>query len=61
MSVTIQLTVDGKAVAAGFYDAIMQMEIEETSDQPGTLLLRLPVNRTPPGTSSSSATGPSSR
>ena len=49
MSVTIQLTVDGKAVAAGFYDAIMQMEIEESSDQPGTLLLRLPVNRTPLG------------
>jgi hypothetical protein len=49
VSVTIQLTVGGNPVPAGFYDAIMQMEIEESSDQPGTLLLRMPVDRTPLG------------
>ena len=49
MSVTIQLTVGGAAVPGAFYDAIRQMEIEESSDQPGTLLLQLPVNRTSAG------------
>ena len=49
MSVTIQLTVGGTPVADAFYDAIRHMEIEENSDQPGTLLLQLPVNRTSAG------------
>ena len=49
MSVTIQLTVGGAAVPGAFYDTIRQMEIEESSDQPGTLLLQLPVNRTSAG------------
>jgi hypothetical protein len=46
VSVTIQLAVNQTPVPNAFYDAITQMEIEESSDQPGTLLLRLPVNRT---------------
>ena len=49
MSVTVQLSVGGTAVPDAFYDAIRQLEIEESSDQPGTLLLRLPVNRTSAG------------
>jgi len=49
VSVTIQLTVGGTPVPEAFYDAIGQLEIEESSDQPGTLLLRLPVNRTSAG------------
>ena len=49
MSVTIQLAVNQTPVPRAFYDAITQMEVEESSDHPGTLLLRLPVNRTSSG------------
>jgi hypothetical protein len=49
VSVTIQLAVNRTPVPSAFYDAITQMEVEESSDQPGTLLLRLPVNRTSAG------------
>ena len=49
MSVTIQLCVAKSPVPESFYDAISQMEIEESSDQPGALLLRLPANRTSAG------------
>jgi hypothetical protein len=49
MSVTIQLRVGQSPVPESFYDAISQMEIEESSDQPGALLLRLPANRTSAG------------
>ena len=49
MSVTVQLCVSGAAVPDAFYDAISQLEIEESSDRPGALLLRLPVNRTSAG------------
>ena len=49
MSVTVQLCVSGTAVPDAFYEAIGQMEIEESSDRPGALLLRLPVNRTSAG------------
>jgi hypothetical protein len=49
MSVTIQLAVGGTPVPDAFYDAIRQLEIEESSDQPGALLLQLPVNRTSAG------------
>ena len=49
MSVTVQLTVGGTPVPDAFYDAISQLEVEESSDRPGTLLLRLPVNRTSAG------------
>jgi phage protein D len=49
VSVTIQLTVGGIPVPDAFYDAISQLEVEESSDRPGTLLLRLPANRTSSG------------
>jgi hypothetical protein len=49
VSVTVQLSVGGTAVPAAFYDAIQQLEVEESSDRPGVLLLRLPVNRTSTG------------
>ncbi len=49
MSVKIQLCVDGSPVPESFYDAISQLEIEESSDQPGALLVRLPANRTSAG------------
>ncbi len=49
MSVNVQLSVAGTAVPDEFYDAIQQLDIEESSDQPGALLLRLPVNRTSAG------------
>jgi hypothetical protein len=49
VSVTVQLCVSGAAVPDAFYEAIAQMEIEESSDRPGALLLRLPVNRTSAG------------
>lgn len=49
MSVTISLAVGGSPVPGAFYDEIMQLEVEESSDRPGTLLLGLPVNRTSAG------------
>jgi hypothetical protein len=49
VTVSVQLLVGGTAVPYAFYDAIQQLEVEESSDQPGTLLLRLPVNRTSAG------------
>ena len=49
MSVIVRLGIGGTAAPDAFYDAIAQLEIEESSDQPGTLLLRLPVNRTSAG------------
>ena len=49
MSVTVQLGVGGTPVPDAFYDAIAQLEVEESSDQPGALLLQLPVNRTSAG------------
>lgn len=49
MTVRVQLSVAGSAVPEAFYDMIQQLEIEESSEQPGTLLLRLPVNRTSAG------------
>ena len=49
MSVTVQLGVGGNPVPDAFYDAIMQLEVEESSDRPGTLFVRLPVNRTSAG------------
>ena len=49
MSVTVQLGVGGTPVPGAFYDAIKQLEIEESSDQPGALVLQLPVNRTSAG------------
>jgi hypothetical protein len=49
VSVTIQVKVGSTAVPEAFYDAILDLEVEESSDQPGALLLRLPVNRTSVG------------
>lgn len=49
MSVTIQLAIGGTAVPHALYDAIAQLEVEESSDRPGALLLQLPVNRTSSG------------
>jgi hypothetical protein len=41
--------VGGTPVPDAFYDTIGQLEIEESSDRPGALLLQLPVNRTSAG------------
>jgi hypothetical protein len=49
VTVNVQLQVGGTAVPDAFYDAILQLEVEESSDRPGALLLRLPVNRTSAG------------
>jgi hypothetical protein len=49
VSVSVQLTVAGAPVPSALYDAITQLEIEENSDRPGTLLLRLPADRTSHG------------
>jgi hypothetical protein len=49
VTVSVQLQVGGTPVPYAFYDAIQQLEVEESSDRPGTLLLRLPVNRTSAG------------
>jgi hypothetical protein len=49
MSVSVQLTVGGTPVPSAFYDAVMQLEIEEGVDRPGTLMLRLPADRTSHG------------
>jgi hypothetical protein len=49
VSVTTQLCVGGQPVPDAFYDLIGQLEIEESSDRPGALLLQLPVNRTSAG------------
>jgi hypothetical protein len=46
VSVKIQLNIGGTQAPDAFYDAIQQLEVEESSDQPGALLLRLPANRT---------------
>lgn len=49
MTVTVQLSVGGSPVPDEFYDAISQLEVEESSEGSDTLLLRLPVNRTSGG------------
>ncbi len=49
MSVSVQLAVAGTPVPDAFYQAITQLEVEESSDRPGALLLQLPVNRTSSG------------
>jgi hypothetical protein len=49
VTVTVQLGLGSTKVPDDFYDAIGDLEVEESSDSPGTLLLRLPVNRTPAG------------
>ena len=49
MSVRVQLGVGGQPVPNAVYNAVAQLEVEESSDQPGTLLLQLPANRTSAG------------
>jgi Phage tail baseplate hub (GPD) len=49
MSVTVQLSIGGQPAPNALYNAIAQLEVEESSDQPGALLLQLPANRTSVG------------
>jgi Phage tail baseplate hub (GPD) len=49
VTVSVKVQVGGTAVPDAFYEAIQQLEVEESSDRPGALLLRLPVNRTSAG------------
>lgn len=49
MSVTLQLSVGGSPVPQAFYNAVTGLHVEELSDQPGTLLLRLPVAQSAAG------------
>jgi hypothetical protein len=49
MSVTAQLCVGGSPVPQAFYNAISSLQIEEHSDQPGSLVLKLPISLTSAG------------
>jgi hypothetical protein len=49
VTATVQLSLGGEPVPADFYDAIQALEVEERADGPGSLVLRLPVNRTSTG------------
>jgi hypothetical protein len=49
VTVAVALKVGSTAVPDAFYDAIQDLEVEESSDRPGALLLRLPVTRTSAG------------
>lgn len=49
MTATIQLLLDGTPVTDDLYDAVQALEVEEHADGAGSLLLRLPVNRTSSG------------
>jgi hypothetical protein len=49
MSVTVQLCLGGSAVPDAFYSAISTLEVEESSDGPDSLLIKMPVNRTSAG------------
>jgi phage protein D len=45
----IEFAVDGAPVEDDLWDAIQLLQVEENADRPDTLLMRLPVNRTPAG------------
>jgi len=49
VSLTIELTVANEPAPQNVYDAISQLEVEESSEQPGTLLLTLRARRTASG------------
>lgn len=49
MSVSIQLALDGTPLPDSFYTAISRLEVEESADEPGALLLRVPTNPTSAG------------
>ena len=49
MSVSATLAIGGTPVPDALYNALNRLEVEESSDRPGALLLQLPVNRTSSG------------
>lgn len=49
MSVAVQLGIAGQPAPAALYNEIAQLEVEESLDQPGALMMTLPVNRTSAG------------
>jgi len=49
MTVTVQLSLSGTPVPQAFYSSIESLEVEESSEGPDVLLLRVPVNRTSSG------------
>jgi hypothetical protein len=49
MTVTVQLSIGGAAVSQALYQSVEALEVEENSDGPDVLLLRLPVVRTSSG------------
>jgi hypothetical protein len=49
VSVTIQLALGGAPVPDALYTAIARLQIEESADEPGALLIQLPANRTAAG------------
>lgn len=49
MNVTVQLSIGGNPVPDSFYQSIEALEVEESSESPDILLLRVPVVRTSAG------------
>jgi hypothetical protein len=49
MNVTVQLSIGGAPVPDSFYQSIEALEVEESSESPDILLLRVPVVRTSAG------------
>jgi hypothetical protein len=49
MPTTVELTINSSPADDSLYDAIQELQVEESADRPDTLLIRLPVNRTPGG------------
>jgi hypothetical protein len=49
MNVNVQLSIGGSAVPTSFYQSVEVLEVEENSDGPDVLLLRMPVVRTSSG------------
>jgi hypothetical protein len=45
----MQLALGGTPVPDGLYTAIARLQVEESADEPGALLIRLPANRTSAG------------
>jgi hypothetical protein len=49
VNVTVQLSIGGNPVPDAFYQSIEALEVEESSDSPDILILRVPVVRTAAG------------
>jgi len=49
MTVTVQLSLSGTPVPQAFYSSMESLEVEESSEGPDMLLLRMPVNRNSSG------------